>query len=149
MVTLNAHEALFRCNHLRCSTTMPVALCLPLPFSTMLVRTTRWLSMHLHTLVHMSMLECHPCFNKMKPWTSDPNLHLSPVDTTFCLLFLLFAFLFVCLLSGFFAYHAYLVYPLMPFHMLFASFPSIACMLVSCLSLCMYTHGVRTLGARA
>ena len=36
-----------------------------------------------------------------------------------------------------------------PFHMLFASFPSIACLLVSCFCLCMYTHGARTLGARA
>ena len=31
----------------------------------------------------------------------------------------------------------------------FASFPFLACLLVYCLCLCMYTHGVRTLGARA
>ena len=35
------------------------------------------------------------------------------------------------------------------FHMLFASFPSIACLLVSCSCLCMYTHEARTHGARA
>ena len=35
------------------------------------------------------------------------------------------------------------------FHMFFASFPSIACLLVSCLYLCMYTYRARTHGARA
>ena len=35
------------------------------------------------------------------------------------------------------------------FHIPFASFPSIACLLVSCLCLCMYTYGARTLRARA
>ena len=85
---------------------------------TMLIYATRWLSMHLYTLAHMSMHEscllvCHPCFNTMKLWTFNPNLHFSPVDTTFCLLSYLFAFLLVCLLSSFFAchvYHAYLLY---------------------------------------
>ena len=33
--------------------------------------------------------------------------------------------------------------------MLFAHFPSIACLLVSCLCLCMYAYGVMRLGARA
>ena len=104
---------------------MPVALCIPFPFSapcdamlTMLVCATCWLSMHLYTLAYMSMLEscllvCHPCFNTMKLWTSDPNLHLFLVDTTFCLISCLFAFSLVCLLSFFFAchvYHAYLLY---------------------------------------
>ena len=55
---------------------------------------TRWLSMHLYTLAYMSMHEsylllCCPYFNTMKLWTSDPNLHLSLADTTFCLLPLL------------------------------------------------------------
>ena len=64
---------------------------------TMFVCATRWLSMHLCMLVHMSMHEscllvCRPCFNTMKLWTFDPNLHLSLVDTTFCLLSCLFAF---------------------------------------------------------
>ena len=58
-----------------------------LPFSapcndmlTMLICATRWLYMHLYTLVYMSMHEscllvCHPCFNTMKLWTFNPNLH--------------------------------------------------------------------------
>ena len=83
-------------------------------------------------------------------WTFDPNLHLSPMGTTFCLPFCLFAFLLVCLLSCFFAchvYHAYLLYAsfICPMDL----FLSIACLLVSCSCLCMYTHGVRTHGARA
>ena len=129
------HEALFGCNHLGCITTMSVASCIPFPFSapcndmlTMLACATRWLSMHLYTLAYMSMHEscllvCRPCFNTMKLWTSDPNLYLSPMDTTFCLL--------VCLLSGFFAYHAchaYLFYAfsyalcIFSFHCLSAGF---------------------------
>ena len=88
---------------------MPVASCIPFPFSalcddvlTMLVCATRWLSMHLYTLVHMFMHEScllvsHPYFNKMKLWIFDPNLHLSLANTTFCLLPCLFAFQFACL----------------------------------------------------
>ena len=124
MVTSDAHEALFGCNHLGCITIL-VASCTPFPFVTpcddmltMLVCATRWLSMHLYMLIYMSMHEscllvCRPYFNTMKLWTSDPNLHLSLVDTTFLLLSCLFAFLLVCLLSCFFAchaYHAYLLY---------------------------------------
>ena len=144
MVTPNTHEALFGCNHLGCITMMPVAPCVPFPFFapcdallTMLVCATRWLSIYLYTLAHISMHEscylvCHPCFNTMKLWTSDPNLHLSLANTTFCLLSCLFAFSLVCSLSCFFSchvYHAYLLYAF--FHMIFASFPSIACLLVS------------------
>ena len=82
-----------------------------LPFSaphdvmlTMLVCATRWLSMHLDTLAYMFMHEscllvCRPYFNTMKLWTFNPNLHLSLVDTAFCLLSCLFAFSLVCLLS--------------------------------------------------
>ena len=80
---------------------------------------------HLYTLTYMSMCEscllvCRPCFNTMKLWTPDPNLHLSHADTTFCLLSCLFAFLLVCLLSGFFAFHAYHAY-------LFYAFPYAPC----------------------
>ena len=75
---------------------------------TMLVCATHWLFMHLYTLAYMFMHEscllvCRPYFNTIKLWTSDPNLHFSLVDTTFCLLSSLFAFLLVCLLSCFFA----------------------------------------------
>ena len=107
---------------------MPSSSMRTLPFSasrddvlTMLVRTTHWLSMHLYTFAHMSMhvsclLVCRPCFNTMKLWTFDPNLHLSIADSTFCLPFCLFAFLLVCLLSCFFACHVYHA------HLLYASF---------------------------
>ena len=68
----------------------------------------------------------------------------------------LFAFLLVCLFSHMLAciLVSLLAMPIMlirfmPFHMLFASFPSIACLLVSCLCLCMYTHEARMCGARA
>ena len=85
---------------------------------TMLVCATRWLFMHLYTLVHMSMHEscllvCRPRLNTMKLWIFNPNLHLSLAETTFCLLSCLFAFSLVCLLSCFFAchvYHAYMLY---------------------------------------
>ena len=63
-----------------------------------------WQSMHLYMLAYMFMHEscllvCHPCFNTMKLWTFDPNLHFSITDTTFCLLSCLFSFSFVCWLS--------------------------------------------------
>ena len=85
---------------------------------TMLDCATCWLSMHLYMLAYMFMHEscllvCRPCFNTMKLWTFNHNLHLSLTDTTFCLLSYLFAFLLVRLLSCFFAcyvYHAYLLY---------------------------------------
>ena len=119
---------------------------------TMLVCATRWLSIHIYMLAHMLMHEsflpvCHLYFNTMKSWTSDPNLHLSLADTTFCLLSCLFSFSFVSLLSCFFAcyvYHAYLLY---------ASF---ICSLHLFLPLLVYwflifafAHGARTHGARA
>ena len=121
----------------------------------MLVYATRWLSMHLYTLTHMSMhksclLVCRPCFNTMKLWTFDPNLHLSLTDTTFCLVSFLFVFLLVCLLSCCYAchvYHTYLLY--VSFTCSLHLFPSIARLLVCCLCLCMYTHEARMLGARA
>ena len=104
-----------------------VALCIPFPSSalcddmlTMLACATRWLFVHLYRLAYMSMHEfcllvCRPCFNTMKLWISDPNLHFPPVDTIFCLLFRLFSFLLVCLLSSSFLYHAYHAYLLYAF----------------------------------
>ena len=122
---------------------------------TMFVCATRWPSMHLYMLAHISMHEscllvCHPYFNTMKLWTFNPNQHLSLANTTFCLLSCLFAFSLVCLLSCFFAcnvYHAYLLYAsIICFTHLFLS---IACLLVSCLCICIYTYGARTHGTRA
>ena len=58
----DSHEALFGCNHLGCITMMPVASCIPFPFSalcdnmlTMLACATRWLYLHLYMLAYMSM----------------------------------------------------------------------------------------------
>ena len=87
---------------------------------TMLVCATYWIYMHLYTLAYMSMHEscllvCRPCSNTMKLLTSDPNLHLSLTDTSFCLLSRLFSLLLVCLLPCFFACHAYHAYPLYAF----------------------------------
>ena len=99
---------------------------------------------YLHVLVESCLLVCHPCFNTMKLWTFDSNLHLSLADTTFCcFLACLLTFLFLCLLC------LSCLSTLCLFHMLFASFPSITCLLFSCLCLCMYTHGARTHGVRA
>ena len=61
---------------------------------------------------------------------------------------LLFTFLLVCFLACSLAMPIMLIC-FMPFRMLFASFPSIACLLVSCLCLCMYTHKVRMHRVRA
>ena len=112
----------------------------------MLVYATHWLSMHLYTLAYLFMQEscllvCCPCFNTIKSWTSDPNLHLSFANTTFvcvlaCFPFCLFACHLVCLPSLLLVCLLYLscLFALCPF-MLFASFPSIARLLVSCLCL--------------
>ena len=74
------------------------------PCNDMLVCAIRWLYVHLYTLTYMSihescLLVCHSYFNTMKLWTPDPNLHLSLVDTTFCLLSFLFALSLVCFLA--------------------------------------------------
>ena len=157
---------------------MPGCFVRTLPFSaprdamlTMLVCATCCLSMHLYTFAYMFMHEscllvCCPYFNTMKLWTSDPNLHLSPHGHH-----LLFAFFLVCLFACFLvclptSSLAYLVACHVSCHMLcllrlYASllcthcalsmhlFLSIACLLVSCLCLCMYSHGARTLAIRA
>ena len=115
---------------------MPVASCIPFLFFvlcddmlTMLVYAICWLYMHLYTLSYMSMhkyflLVCCLCFNTMKLWTSNPNLHLSLADTTFCFLSCMFAWLSSCFLIclcillvlslatsyACHVYHAYLLY---------------------------------------
>ena len=56
----------------------------------------------LHTFLHVHtwvlLLVCRPCFNTMKLWTFNPNLHLSLTDTTFCFLSCLPSHLFACFL---------------------------------------------------
>ena len=143
-----------------------------LPFSascdamlTMLVYTTHWLSMHFYKPVYMFMHEFylllyHPCFNTMKLWTFNPNLHLFLVDTIFLFAFLLVCFLscllaclFAFLISGLFIYlvacHVschMLCFPCLScsstlclFHMLFASF-SFHCLSIGFLSLPLHVH---------
>ena len=137
---------------------------------TMFVYATNWLSMHLYTLTYMSMHEscllvCCPYFNTIKLWISNPNLHFSPMDTTFCLPFCLFVFFlicsFACLLSCFLTCLFILGFPMSPAlcyscHIYLTCllctlctlsmhlFLFIAYLLVSCLFLCMYTYGERT-----
>ena len=119
----------------------------------MLVCATRWLYTHLYTLAYMFMHEscllvCRPCFNTIKLWTSDPNLHLSLTDTTFCLFSCLFAFSFVCLLSCYacHVYHAHLFYAFSYTLCIF----SVHCLSDGFLSLPLhYIHEVRTHGAKA
>ena len=120
---------------------------------TMLVCATHWLYLHLYMLAYMSihescLLVCRPYFNTMKLWTSDPNLHLSLADTTFCLLSCLFAFLLailfvaflhICLHPSFYICHIYLACSLFILLLLSTHFPSIACLLVF-LSLPLHVH---------
>ena len=134
---------------------------------TMLVCATCWLSMHLYTLSCMFMHEscllvCRPYFNTIKSWTSDPNLHLSPhrhhLLFAFFLVWLLpflFALYFACLSCCLSCLLPHVILALLvclstlyPYCIIYTSLFSIACLLVSCLCLCMYTHGARTHGAR-
>ena len=108
---------------------MLVASCIPFPFFApcddmlaMLVGATCWLSLHLYTPAYMFMHEscllvCRPYLNTMKLWTSDPNLHLSLVDSTFCLpscflicLFILWLVMSHAICYACHVYHAYLLY---------------------------------------
>ena len=97
----------------------------------------------LHACAYMSiheycLLVCHPCFNTMKLWTPHFVCFLA------CLPYCLFACTLVSLLAM-----SIMLICFMPFRMLFTSFLSIACLLVSCYCLCMYTHGAGTHGTRA
>ena len=133
-------------------------------FLTMLVCATCWLYLHLYMLAYMSihescLLVCHPYFNTMKLCMSDPNLHLSLANTTFCLLSCLFAFLLVCLLScllpscifacilvSIFAISILLVHFSSFYYYLCIFLPLLVCWF-SYLCLYMYTREVRTFGA--
>ena len=129
---------------------MPSCSMRTLPFSAshdvmlaMLVYATHWLSMHLYTLAYMSMHESclllyHPYFNTMKLWTFDLNLHLSPVDTTFCLPFCLFDCFPVCLLTFLFVCLSYGLSCLLPYVMLVMSIMLICFMPLS-YALCIFS----------
>ena len=138
---------------------MPVALCISFPFfapcddvQTMLVCATRRLSLHLYMIAYISMHEscllvCRPCFNTMKLWTLDLNLYFSLSDTPF-------VYLLACLPFYSFAYFlAMLAMPIMLICFIPLSYTlsisfAIACLLVSCLCLYMYTHGARAQSPR-
>ena len=117
-----------------------------LPFSApcddmlaMVVCATRWPSMHFYTLAYISMHEfyllvCRPCFNTMKLWTSDPNLHLSLADTTLvCLLscfvslffFRILVFMFAISIMFIFFMPLYCALCIFSFHGLSAGFLSL------------------------
>ena len=90
------------------------------------------------------LLVCRPCFNTMKSWKFDPNLHFSLTNTTSCLLSRLFACFLISLLAMSIMLVCFmpLSYALciFSFHCLFAG---------SCLCLYMYIHGARMHGTRA
>ena len=161
VVTSDAYDVLFGCNHLGCITMRLVALCIPFPFL-----LHGWYAYHaclchplafyayvhicLHVHAWVLFASASPLLQnngvvdiRSKPTFVHRGHHLLFALWLICLLACLLAFLFLCLpcLSCLSA--------LCLFHMLFASFPSIACLLVSCLCLCMYTHGVRMHGTRA
>ena len=158
VVTSDAHEALFRCNHLG------DAGCFVHTFP--LFHFVRWYAYHaclchslafcasLHTCLHVhawvllasvsSMLQHNEAMDiRSKPKFVPCGHHLF-----FCFLACLPSRLFACFIVSLLAMSTMLIH-FMHFYMLFASFPSIACLLVSCLCLCMYTHGARTYRARA
>ena len=119
----------------------------------MLVCATCWLSTYLYMLAYMSMHEscllvCHPCFNTMKLWTSDPNLQLPLTDTTFPCLLSCFVSLFACILVSMFVMSIMFIC-FMPLYCALCIFSFHGLSAASCLYLCMYTHGARTYGARA
>ena len=91
---------------------------------------------------------CHTMLQHNKAMDTNPNLHLSLADTTFvCLLSCLIS-LFTRILDSIFATSIMFIY-FLPLIVPFACFPSRACLLVSCLCLCMEAHGIRMHGARA
>ena len=98
--------------------------------------------LHIHAWVLLasvlSMLQHNEVMDIWSKPTFTPHRH--HLLSAFCL--------FACFLASLLVMPIMLVC-FMPFHMLFTSFPSIACQLVSCIFLCMYTHGARMHGVRA
>ena len=118
-------------------------LCNPLAFYASLYACS-----HVHVWVLLasvsSMLQQNEVMDIQSKPTFVPHEHyILFAFLLVCLLTCLLSLLFLCLLR------LSCLSSLCLFHMLFASFPSITCLLVSCLCLCMYTHGARMHGARA
>ena len=138
-------------------------LCHPLAFYASLHACS-----HVHAWVLLASLSSILQHNEVMDIRSKPTFvpcehHLLFSFLLICLFSCLLACMFAFLLSWLFVYlvachvscHMLCLpclsclYVLCLFHMLFASFPSIACLLVSCSCLCMYTYEARTHGARA
>ena len=161
LVTSDAHEALFGCDHLGSISGCRVASYIPFPFRSMRCYAYHACLCHLlafyaslHACLHVhawvllasvsSLLQHNEVMDIWSKSTFVPRgHHILFVFLLFCLLTCLRTFLFLCLPCLSWLSALYL------FHMLFTSFPSIACLLVSCLCLYMYTHGARMHGARA
>ena len=112
--------------------------------------------LHVHAWFLLSSVSSILQHNEAMDIRSKPTFVPSRNHLLFvCLFACLLAFSFICasclpyLLSHSMLAMSIMFIRFMPFHMLFASFPSLACVLVSCLCLCIYTHGARTCGARA
>ena len=127
LVTSDAYEALFGCDHFGSISGCQVASYIPFPFHSVRCYAYHvcshhllafYASLHSHMFMHEScLLVCRPYFNTMKSWTLDPNLHFSLAGTPFCVfsllvcpLFLLVSFLAFVTCHACHIYRAYLLY---------------------------------------
>ena len=117
--------------------TYHACLCHPLVFCASLHAC-----LHIHAWVLLASVLSMLQHNEVMDIRSKPTFtpHRHHLLSAFCL--------FACFLASLLVMPIMLV-RFMLFHMLFTSFPSIACLLVSCICLCMYTHGARMHGVRA
>ena len=150
---------------------MPVTSCIHFPFSTwyachaclchsLALYASLHACLHVHARVLLSSVSSMLQHDEVMDIRSKPTFVPCKRHLLFtillvylllvCLLSCLFAFSLVCSHPCFYACHVYHIC------LLYASFIcslhlflSIACLLVSWLCLCMYTHGARTLEARA
>ena len=142
LVTPNAHEALFGCDHLGSLSECRVVSYIPFPFRSVRCYAYHvcsrhplafYASLHACSLVHAWVLLANVSsmlqHNEVMDIQSKPTF--VPCRHHLCLLSYLFAFLLVCLLTYLLAF-LFLCLPcllclsaLCLFHMLFASFPSI------------------------
>ena len=119
VVTSNAHEVLFRCNHLGCITMMLVASCIPFP----LFHFVQWYACHaclchplalyasLHTCLHVHAWFLLASVLSMLQHNEVMDIRFKPTFVP-CGHHLLFVFLLVCLLSYYACpvYHVHLFY---------------------------------------
>ena len=115
--------------------------------------------LHVHAWILSASVLSKPQHNEVMDIWSKPTFVPCGYHLLFaillCLFFCLPAFSFVC--ASCLSYRLPLAMLAMsiificlcPFHMLSVSFPPSACLLVSCLCLCIYARGARTHGVRA